>query len=41
MNDDHMSIYQQLLQPNNAIIDLLMGEGGEAMLNQEILKMKD
>lgn len=29
------------MQPNSGIIDILMGEGGEAMLNQEILKMRD
>jgi hypothetical protein len=34
MDDDHQSIYQQLLQPTADFIDRLMAEGGEAMLDQ-------
>jgi hypothetical protein len=39
--DENLSIYQQLMRPTANIIDLLMGEGGEAMLDKEILKMRD
>jgi hypothetical protein len=39
--DENLSIYQQLLRPTADFIDKLMGEGGEAMLDKEILKMRD
>lgn len=39
--DDSRTIYQQLISPTADFIDMLMGEGGEAMLDREILKMRD
>lgn len=39
--EENISIYQQLMKPTKDIIELLMGEGGEAMLDKEILKMRD
>lgn len=38
---DDKTIYQQLTAPNDDLIELLMGEGGEAYLDQEILKVRD
>ena len=34
MNNENPSIYEQLLQPTSDFIERLMGEGGEAMLDQ-------
>lgn len=39
--DENLSIYQQLMRPTADFLDQLMGEGGEAMLDKEILKMRD
>jgi hypothetical protein len=40
-SDESLTIYQQLLRPTADFLDLLMGEGGEAMLDKEILRMRD
>jgi hypothetical protein len=35
------SIYEQLQEPTSALIDRLMSEDGEAMLDKEILQMRE
>ncbi len=41
MDSDNQSIYQQLMNNTPGVLDLLLQEGGEALLDKEILEMRD